>query len=56
MDAKYLNCHCDMPYGVYLDWLEDQGWDVRELRLIEEEEGTSGRRSVYGNGNAMDWI
>jgi hypothetical protein len=39
-----------MPWCIYLDWLEDQGWDVSELRLMEEEEVIVGDRNGYGNG------
>lgn len=31
-----LSCGCDMPIDIYCDWLQDQGWDVDELRSEEE--------------------
>lgn len=31
-----LSCNCDMPIEIYADWLQDQGWDVDELRSEEE--------------------
>ena len=35
-----INCNCDMPWGVYLDWLEDQGWDTSELRMLTDADLT----------------
>lgn len=32
---RRVNCNCDMPYEVYCDWLEDEGWDASELRVGE---------------------
>lgn len=36
MDARQLSCDCDMPIEIYADWLQDQGWDVEEMRQTEE--------------------
>lgn len=46
LQAAQLSCNCDMPYPIYIDWLEDQGWDVAELREMDNDEPyVVGRRS-----------
>lgn len=36
-----------MPFAVYVDWLEEQGWDVSELREMENEEVVTVGVSTY---------
>ena len=56
------NSNCDMPWGVYLDWLEDQGWDVSELRAYGNEEEIQAvvsnywSRNGYGNGLGYGYV
>lgn len=52
-----LCCNCDMPLDIYCDWLQDQGWNVDELR--EEGDPVVKWRwpmfiSEWGNGQWND--
>lgn len=48
MAALVLECNCDMPWFAYLDFLQEAGWEVSELRCISGEEFyPSGSWSLY---------
>lgn len=48
-----LTCNCDMPLSIYADWLQDQGWEVDELRSEEEVVLTW---SLYLGGQPTWWV
>lgn len=50
--ASRLCCNCDMPYEVYVDWLEEQGWDVSELREMDNEEWVP----YWGTYNPVEFL
>lgn len=47
---KRVNCNCDMPLGVYYDWLEDEGWCTDELRMDEYDVVGDANRTWYCDG------
>lgn len=50
---RSVNCGCDMPFGVYCDWLEDEGWDASELREQDLDDvivGQDHTMRTQGNG------
>lgn len=49
-----LSCNCDMPIEIYADWLQDQGWEVDELRAEDTTVTTlidMGMRRLYYTGD-----
>lgn len=48
-----LTCNCDMPMEIYADWLQDQGWEVEELRSDLEQGACVCKQIYYYLGNCQ---